>query len=127
MKVMGSKKFYENSPKLERGADGKMGVQKKHQSEANTEDPSAGHEGEPVHVKEESGEEAHDMHSRHNLERHMLHSRHEHEHHVHEKKGGHKMELHAKHAKEHGDMLKAHDKEMAGINENEGAEPGAGA
>ena len=121
--MLGSKGMYKDSPKLERGEDGKMGVQKKHQSTKSTEDPSAGHEGEPVHVEKEN--EEHEMHARHNMARHHLHAQHEMEHAMH--KGGSKEHMHAKHAKEHGDMLKAHDKEAAGINENEGAEPGAGA
>jgi hypothetical protein len=65
------------------------------------------------------------MHSRHLLARHHLHAQHEMEHSMH--KGGDKTQMHAKHMKEHADMLKNHDKELAGINENEGAEPGAGA
>ncbi len=119
MAFHGSKEMYKNSPKLERGEDGKMSVHKKSQ-EANSENPSEGHEGEPVHVK---NEEHQNMHARHNLERHMLHGKHEHEHAMH--KGGSKEAMHERHAKEHHNMLKSHNEELAGINENEGAEPGA--
>jgi hypothetical protein len=97
--------------------DGKISVTKK-KEEAKSEDPSAGHEGEPVHVKDEE----HQMHARHNLERHMLHGKHEHEHAQHA--GGDKAEMDDRHAKEHHNMLKSHDEQLAGINENEGAEPG---
>ncbi len=117
MAIHGSKEMYKNSPKLERGSDGKMSVHKKEQQEANAEDPSKGHEGEPVHVK---GEEGENMEARHNLARHLLHAKHEHEHAAH--KGGGKEEIHARHSKEHTEMLKNHDKEAAGINENEGEE-----
>ncbi len=109
-KFMGSKEMYGHSPKLERGSDGKMSVTKKSQ-EADSKDPSAGHEGEPVHVKNEE----HEMHARHNLERHMLHGKHEHEHAAH--KGGSKEEMHGRHSKEHGAMLKSHSEELAGAME----------
>ena len=125
-KLMGSKGMYKDSPKLSRGEDGKMGVHKEKQAEHGGEDPSAGHEGEPVHVEHEEAEnEMHEMHSKHNLERHMLHGKHEHEHHIHEGKGGDKKEMHKRHMAEHTEMLTRHSKESAGINQNEGEEQGA--
>lgn len=109
MAFKNSKEMYANSPKLSRGEDGKMSVHKKEQESNGEADASAGHEGEPVQVKNEESEE-HDMHARHNLDRHTMHARHEHEHAMH--KHGDKKEMHARHGKEHGEMLKRHDSEM---------------
>lgn len=105
----GSKKMYANSPHLKRDENGKMSVHKKEQESNGEADASAGHEGEPVQVKNEESEE-HEMHARHNLDRHTMHARHEHEHAMH--KGGDKKEMHTRHSKEHSDMLKRHDSEM---------------
>lgn len=101
---MTSKDMYKNSPHLSRGDDGKVGVHQK-ESEANTEDASSGHEGEPVHVKNEE----HEMKSKHAMERLTLHHKHEMEHHMH--KGGDKSELHKYHQKEMADMHKRHESE----------------
>lgn len=120
-KIMGSKEMYGNSPKLHRGADGKMGVTKKMQQESGSEDPSAGHEGESVHVK---NEEAENMMARHNLERHMLHGKHEHEHASH--RGGSKESMHDRHAKEHHNMLKSHNEELTGAMEAHDGQSEAG-
>lgn len=113
MAMLGSKGMYKDSPKLERGEDGKMGVGHKKtapEKEATAENGEVG------------GMPEHEVHSRHNLERHMMHARHEHEHHTHEKHGTSKEMLHEKHAKEHGDMLKKHNEELAA--QTAGAEGG---
>lgn len=105
MKMHGSKEMYANSPKFQRGEDGKMGVSKKSgpteaEKVATEENGEVG--GMPVHE--------HEMMGRHNLDRHMLHAKHEHEHAMH--KGEGKEEMHSRHHKEMGDLHKRHESEM---------------
>lgn len=95
-------KFYKDSPKLERGEDGKMGVSR---GEKKAEDIQTGTEGaqrEPVH-------EDHEVSSRHTMDRMTMHHKHESEHMAH--KGDDKHEMHERHRDEHKAMHKRHEKE----------------
>ncbi len=100
----GSASMYKNSPRLEKGEDGKVGVSKnpgptKAEKTATAENGQVG--GEPIHEE---------MMARHNLDRHTMHAAHEHEHAMH--KGGDKHEMHERHHGEMKKMLKKHEDEM---------------
>lgn len=104
-----SKEMYKDSPKLEKGKDGKMSVNAgptEAEKVANTENGQQG--GQPVH------EEAMPMPVRHASERHAMHAKHEQEHGMHDAgKHGDKKEMHARHEADHKAMHKKHEKEMA--------------
>jgi hypothetical protein len=100
-KAKSSKDMYKDSPKLERGEDGKVGVKKVTEAErvANKENEQTS----PMPVHEE-------MMARHSNDRHMMHAKHEHEHAIHKMK--HKHEMHKRHESEIKDMHRRHEKEM---------------
>lgn len=108
-KGKGSKDMYKDSPKLGKGADGKVSVNKgptEAEKVANTENGQQG--GQPV------TEEAMPMPVRHASERHAMHAKHEMEHGMHDAgKHGDKKEMHARHEADHKAMNKKHGKEMA--------------
>jgi len=104
------KRLYKDSPKLERGDDGHMGVTKKgdkpNEAEKVADDVQSGMddvkvtEGMPANVRHAS--ERMDMHKRHEME----HAVHDHA------KAGHKEELHSRHEKEMKAMHSRHEKEV---------------
>src|ERR1017187_8676058 len=98
-----SDRLYKDSPKLERGEDGDVGVKKP--SEADGEDMgTSGKEGEmPVAVHHSA--ERHELHHRHVHEALALHRRHETEHATHK---GDKKPLHKKHEAEHKELHDRH-------------------
>jgi hypothetical protein len=114
MKMAKYERMYKNSPKLERDADGNLGVKKPTQADA----VQSGTDGVPVHVRH--AHERREIKHRHVAEHHALHHRHEIEHsHM---EGGKKGELHARHHAEikamhgrhegeHREMLSRHEKE----------------
>ena len=98
-KGKGSKDMYAGSPKLEKKADGKVGVTEAEKT-ASKENGQVG--GEPVQE---------DHMARHSNDRHVMHAKHEHEHATH--KGKDKKEMHARHREEMKAMHKRHEKELA--------------
>lgn len=109
--MMGSKDLYKNSPKLERGENGKMGVSKKETPapQSGSDEADAGEAGMPV--------EKNDMQGRHNLDRHMMFAKHEHEHAT---SKADKTEMHARHHTEIKAMMKKHEDEMGPGSEDGG-------
>ena len=108
-KGKGSKDMYKDSPKLSKGKDGKMSVNKgPTEAEKVATEDNGQVEGGPV------TEEALPAPARHASERLALHSKHEGEHAAHDHaKHGDKKELHARHLAEHKAMHKKHEKEAA--------------
>lgn len=109
MKPKSSKEMYKDSPKVDKGKDGKPAVNKgptEAEKVANKENGQQG--GQPV------TEEAMPMPVRHSMERHTMHGKHEHEHAMHESgKHGDKKEMHARHQTEMKAMHKMHEKQSA--------------
>lgn len=113
------RRMYKESPKLERGENGKMDVVKSSRVEADKE--QAGIDGMKV-----SGDLP--PHVRHATERRDMYNRHETEHAVHDNAGNSdKQEMYSRHLKEHGDMGKRHAKEYAKSNHNNDSNESAGA
>lgn len=94
--------MYDESPRMERGAEGKMEVKKPKKKEQHAEgkkEHESASSGLPTHVRH--AHEREDMHRRHAVE----HSTHDHG------KGGSKVEMHGRHEKEMKDMHTRHEKE----------------
>lgn len=111
-----SEKLYKDSPKLERGEDGEMGVKKP--SEADKENmgasgnPLPGSSGEmPIEMVHQG--QRREMHHRHATEHLAMHHRQETEHAAH--KGGDKKKLHGHHEKEMMELHTKHHEEMVSL------------
>jgi len=104
------KRLYKDSPKMERGEDGHMGVTKRgdKENEAETAADAVQSGDDGIYVTEGMP-----PHVRHAHERRDMHNRHETEHSVHDHaKAGSKKEMHGRHQKEMKDMHGRHEKEI---------------
>lgn len=122
------KRLYKDSPKLERGEDGHMGVSNDHRGEHETE-------GEKIADDVQSGDDGMKVTERHATERtqlkhkhmkeHMdIHTTNELEHMGH--KGGDKSEMHSRHHEKLKHMHKEHEAETKAMHGRHEKEMGAG-
>lgn len=119
--VMSSRKerMYKDSPKLERGESGEMGVKKPNKAQV----VEAGVDG--AQREGEGASETLPSHVRHQMERDQMYARHSHEHALHDHhESGDKAEMHERHAKEMKSIYGRHEKEMkAGSMSGEKSKP----
>ena len=113
-----SEKMYKDSPKLERGEDGNMGVKKPSPADAENMGTAGGAiPGTPgeMPVQAHQAHERREMHHKHAHEHLQMHSRHELDHAGH--KEGDKSEMHKRHEEELKGMHEKHHKEMKSMHE----------
>jgi len=103
-------RMYKDSPSMERGEDGKMGVTKRGDKETSSEKEADKVQSGDDGVKMTEGMPTH---IRHAHERMDMHKRHEMEHAVHDhNKAGSKAEMHGRHQTEMKNMHKRHESEI---------------